>query len=321
MRRPFIITIDTEGDSLWDNPKVIKTHNARNLPRFQALCDRYGFKPVYLTDYEMICDDWYVDFAARTCAEGRCEIGLHIHAWNSPPFESSFAYGDSQPFLSEFPPNEIREKVRILKQMIEERAGVKVVSHRAGRWGLSEEYAEILLEEGIRVDCSMTPYVNWTGTKGCNAGGPDFSEVRNHPFRIGKKNVVDGDALLEVPVTIAPASRITGKMRRESSPLSNVQGAAGHVLNRKLWLRPSTDNLDAMLGLVDHATANGYPFLEFILHSSELSAGLNPTFKTDSQIDDLYGSLEVLFSKISEDYVGYTLAEFEETSRDGRDFA
>src|SRR5207237_8194683 len=49
----FIITIDTEGDDLGSSPREITTRNAKYLPRFQALCTRFKFRPVYLTDYEM----------------------------------------------------------------------------------------------------------------------------------------------------------------------------------------------------------------------------------------------------------------------------
>src|SRR5512144_2975448 len=46
----FLITIDTEGDNLWSRPREITTGNARYLPRFQALCEKYGLKPTYLTN-------------------------------------------------------------------------------------------------------------------------------------------------------------------------------------------------------------------------------------------------------------------------------
>lgn len=51
----FIITVDTEGDNLWEYKKgtPIGTENAKYLPRFQSLCEKYGFKPVYLTNYEV----------------------------------------------------------------------------------------------------------------------------------------------------------------------------------------------------------------------------------------------------------------------------
>lgn len=40
MTKPaFLITIDTEGDNLWQNHDRIATENTRFLPRFQALCE------------------------------------------------------------------------------------------------------------------------------------------------------------------------------------------------------------------------------------------------------------------------------------------
>src|SRR6184192_4441689 len=81
----FIITIDTEGDNLWSQPRVITTHNARFLPRFQSLCERFGFRPVYLTNYEMAICDVFVEFGRDVIARRAGEIGMHLHAWNSPP--------------------------------------------------------------------------------------------------------------------------------------------------------------------------------------------------------------------------------------------
>ena len=59
----FLVTIDTEGDNLWAAPVEATTENARCLPRFQALCERHGFKPTYLTDHEMALCDRFVEFA------------------------------------------------------------------------------------------------------------------------------------------------------------------------------------------------------------------------------------------------------------------
>ena len=60
----FIITVDTEGDNLWHYKKgqKITTENTLFIPRFQELSNKYGFKPVWLTNYEMSCDDRYVEF-------------------------------------------------------------------------------------------------------------------------------------------------------------------------------------------------------------------------------------------------------------------
>ena len=60
----FIITIDTEGDNLWDwrIGKIINTENVSYLNRFQELCNTFSFKPVWLTNYEMLSDQRYVNF-------------------------------------------------------------------------------------------------------------------------------------------------------------------------------------------------------------------------------------------------------------------
>ena len=86
MNKPaFLITIDTEGDNLWRNRRTITTRNTLFLPRFQALCEKYGFKPTWLTNYEMASDPAYVEFARDVIARGQGEVGMHLHAWNSPP--------------------------------------------------------------------------------------------------------------------------------------------------------------------------------------------------------------------------------------------
>ena len=77
---PFIITIDTEGDNLWARPREITTRNAQYLPRFQSLCERFRFKPVYLTNYEMALSDVFVEFARDVVARGAGEIGMHLPA-------------------------------------------------------------------------------------------------------------------------------------------------------------------------------------------------------------------------------------------------
>lgn len=44
----FIITIDTEGDNLWTYKKgnQVGVENIKYIPRFQELCNKFGFKPV-----------------------------------------------------------------------------------------------------------------------------------------------------------------------------------------------------------------------------------------------------------------------------------
>src|SRR5215470_3046113 len=129
---PFIITIDTEGDDLWSRPREITTRNAAFLPRFQALCERFGFKPVYLTNYEMAMSDAFVEFGRDVLARGAGEIGMHLHAWNSPPLvaltDDDFRY---QPYLIEYPEPVMRQKIATMTRLLEDRFDEVILSHRA----------------------------------------------------------------------------------------------------------------------------------------------------------------------------------------------
>ena len=53
-KKKFIITIDTEGDNLWNYNlgDIIETRNADYLPRFQELCNEFVFCWVLLPKWE-----------------------------------------------------------------------------------------------------------------------------------------------------------------------------------------------------------------------------------------------------------------------------
>src|SRR6266478_6519948 len=129
-KTPFIITIDTEGDDLWARPREITTRNAEHLPRFQSLCERFGFKPVYLTNYEMAMSDVFVEFARDVLARGAGEVGMHLHAWNSPPLHpltrDDFRF---PPYLIEYPEPVMREKIGTLTRLLECQFDQAMVSH------------------------------------------------------------------------------------------------------------------------------------------------------------------------------------------------
>ncbi len=173
----FLITVDTEGDNLWARPREITTRNAAFLPRFQELCERHGLRPTYLVTYEMARAPAFRELGLDVLRRGTAEIGMHLHAWNTPPLipltADDFSY---QPYLIEYPEPVMAEKVRILTDLLEDTFGVKMRSHRAGRWGFNETYARILVREGYLVDCSVTPHISWRRHLGApnGRGGPDY---------------------------------------------------------------------------------------------------------------------------------------------------
>jgi hypothetical protein len=318
---PFIITIDTEGDDLWSSPREITTRNAAYLPRFQALCERYRYKPVYLTNYEMAVCDEYVEFARDALARGACEVGMHLHAWNSPPLEpltrDDFA---CLPYLIEYPGRVMREKIRVMTRLIEDRFDSAVVSHRAGRWAFDGRYAQMLLEEGYRVDCSVTPGVDWRANAGApqGCGGTDYSGFPAHPYFLDPRDISKPAAhgLLEVPMTIRPSPLHRSVPLAYRIPL--VRRAANYLSPEQGWLCPVQGclrgalgrQLDVMLDVARAKRAEGTTHMEFMLHSSELMPGGSPTFRDESDIERLYDALEALFEELSVWCRGMTLKEY-----------
>lgn len=99
----FLITIDTEGDNLWSRPRVITTRNAAFLPRFQALCEKFGLKPTYLTNYEMAISQEFVEFGRDSLRGGAAEIGRSLtvrHSESAGLQFTSFCLEPSVSFLS-----------------------------------------------------------------------------------------------------------------------------------------------------------------------------------------------------------------------------
>jgi hypothetical protein len=315
-RPAFLITIDTEGDDLWSAPKEITTRNAAFLPRFQSLCERYGLKPTYLTNFEMATAPAYQTFARDAVRRGTAEIGTHIHAWNSPPIEpltaDDFSY---QPYLIEYPPGVMRAKIEFLTNLLEHTFAVKMMSHRAGRWSFNARYARLLIDHGYTVDCSVTPHVSWHQMKGDPAqrGGTDFSRFPDIAYWMDGEDISRPGAspLLELPMTIVPSpARMARSVGRQLPEGSFVGRAWNRLFPPVLWLRPNGRNLRLMLQVLEHVRFQQRPYAELMLHSSELMPGGSPTFRTTESIERLYDHLEQLFSTVAIYFRGATLQEF-----------
>ncbi|WP_049194948.1 polysaccharide deacetylase family protein [Proteus mirabilis] len=312
MKKPaFIITLDTEGDNLWENEHNITTQNTHFLPRFQQLCERFQFKPVWLTNYEMAIDETYIEFAQDVIARNTGEIGMHLHAWNSPPIvaltDNDLHY---QPYLIEYPKSQMRDKIAFMTDLLENKLQTKMLSHRAGRWAFNETYAQLLIEFGYQVDCSVTPKVDWRFTKGdpAQSGGTDYSNFPSHAYFMDVNDISKaGDStLLEVPMSIQyKHSPFMNKIKQGYDKLRGKQRSPS--VN---WLRPKGRNAQQMIEVAQKSLAQGHSHIEFMLHSSEFMPGGSPTFRTEQDIDGLYNDLETLFNFLQDKVQGMTLAEY-----------
>ncbi len=298
MSKSLIITVDTEGEGgwFWKPGDVTTTENAKCVNRFQRLCDKYGIKPVYLTTYEMANNDEFMSQLIKWESEGRCEIGIHLHAWNNPPMVALNRIYDSQDYLIEYQYDIMREKFLTLYNILTSKIGHSLVSHRAGRWAMDKRYFNILKEFNIKVDCSFTPGINWSLNYGAIHGGPNYTNVPQISYYI--------DDILEVPMSI-----------RKMHILS--QGSFRHKIGcllkgKNVWLRPAGQSeyeMKRLIKLINSEKDSDY--LEFMIHSSELMPGGSPYFSSHQHIEDLFKILDNVFKyAIDHGYRGCTLKEY-----------
>jgi polysaccharide deacetylase family protein (PEP-CTERM system associated) len=103
-------------------------------------------------------------------------------------------HGYSHRFLYDLGPEAFRQELRRSVNILEEIAGVKVLGHRASAWTITPrtDWAlDILLEEGLRYDSSITPFRTYLNGYPGKPKGPFIARER------------DGKRLVEFPYVLA----------------------------------------------------------------------------------------------------------------------
>jgi hypothetical protein len=326
----LIITIDTEEDDAWSGRGPITTENVRFLPRFQSLCEQHGFRPSWLATEPVLADPRFVEALGAAVATGRAEIGAHLHPWACAPYADGRGPAPSvQSYPHEIPVTEFRAKMERITGLIRACFGVTAGSYRAGRWGFAAPQVPVLLELGIRVDCSVTPHLEWRRYPGMpgGAGGPDFRGAPRLPYLVDASDVRrPGDTeLLELPMTVlCPRGPFAGKPAMWDRIDALAGTMTGRVLRRLHWtprlFRPwPGTRLGDLLNMRDTACELGLPYLMLMFHSSELMPGGSPYFPDEPAVERLYALLAALFPALTRDGItGSTLVEFAETWRGAR---
>ena len=283
--KKFIVTVDTEGDNLWawKPGEKITIENNRYIPRFQNLCEKYGFCPVYLINNEMTEPDDFCTFLRKKTSERKCEVGMHLHAWNTQPEYALEKKYNGLPYITEYPEEIVYKKHFYLKRKIEDRLDVSPVSYRAGRWATNMNLFKVLGQLGFSVDCSVTPGISWSNCEGMTIqGGNDYRAACNKPYRISEN-------IIEVPLTSAKFRTFYGR--------SIKQLIKNFVFGVDGILRPAVVSLEIMKRTVLHVEKEDNGYLEFMIHSSELMPGGSPYFKSEEEIEEMYNAMESLFVK------------------------
>ncbi len=304
--KDFIISIDTEEDNQWDTSHIPSTENVKYLPRFQELCEEYGFIPTYLTTYGMAKDPSYVSYMKEKFHKKKCEIGMHMHAWDVLPTYHLKSSTKARPYITEYPIEIIEQKVECATTLLSDVFEKKIVSHRSGRWAINDNYLSVLAKYGYEVDCSVTPLMDWTRVVGAtSAPGNNYARESLYP-------TLTNSGIVEIPMTIRKIHtfNIDGM-----KPKSIAKGAYYMCLGEKVWLRPDNTEYSnrKMKKLVDSVIKdNKADYLMFMIHSSELMPGGSPNFTNNESIERLYANMKELFDYLKPYVIGCAMSDYAE---------
>lgn len=296
------LTIDVEEDMPdWGITDPITVSNVDSLPRLAELCARHGVRPTYLCTYPVATLPTSAAVLRGLHARGDCEIGTHLHAWNTPPFQGVPGRdGDERNhtyYQYELGPERFRAKLRKLHAALSELAGKEPSSFRAGRFGIDAATLRELLPLGYEVDSSVTPLSEQKSDR-----GPDFRDAPQHPYRPAHDDVARrGDLrIVEVPVSVALTRRVPRFVQSAYVRLPSVTRLRG-LLSRDFlglldyaWLYPARFDLDLMGAAARTLVEDGAPILNVFLHSSELQGGRSGRVCDEAELAQVYERLEAL---------------------------
>ena len=249
-------------------------------------------------------DPFFVEYMTQKLKDGQCEIGMHLHAWNNPPEYPLTKVTNQRDYLFEYPEHIMEEKIKVMTAKLEDTFGIKMLSHRSGRWATDETYFRLLDKYGYRTDCSVTPFVNWENHAGVTGKpGTDYRCYPAQPYNIYGN-------ILEVPMTIRPMKYFAADTVH--SPRRFLGEIKRSMKKRNVWLRPtaesSFDTLKQLLNVVERDS----DYAMFMLHSSEMMPGCSPSFPDEESIEALYRCIEKLFAEAQHrGYTGCKLSDYQ----------
>lgn len=306
------ITMDVEEDNWSDYSSEPVLSNIGKLTELQSVFDRYGVKPTYLISYPVATHKDSISILRKILDRGRCEIGAHLHPWNTPPFEEEKTVKNTMLFnLSK----ELQyRKLESLHAKIVENFKMEPITFRSGRWGFDQTVAGNIHRLGYKVDTSVSPYINWESYH-----GPDFSNRSPMPQILhmdGSGNA--NSSILEVPATIG---FLQDNYDRCNARLKTISGSALKHLRligildklkiiNKVWLSPESDDAGKMVQLAESIKRNNYPILNMFFHSPSLKHGLTHFTKTKEAEIELTRRIEKFLEyKVKSNIESITMSE------------
>ncbi|MGQ9650479.1 MAG: hypothetical protein ACUVXJ_10240 [Phycisphaerae bacterium] len=302
----LMVNIDTEEEGLFRGRYPTREWclgHLAELPRLQAIFDRFGMRPTYQVTTPVILDPIGSAYLERFLEEGRCDIGGHLHPWVTEPL-AGLPADDAHSMPCMLAPALVRAKLITLTRQIRERFGVQPIAYRSGRYGSSAAHTPFLLELGYRVETSVCPFVSHAPF-----GGPDYFDAPLTPYWLGSESMLEPEPsgqLLCVPISAGFSSPDFGRMGRLYRRLARTRlrhlrlvGLLHRLrLVRLIRLNPEMTSLDDMILLCRALLRRGAELLHLTFHSSNIGIGGTPYVPDrgarDAFLDRLSGVLDFL---------------------------
>jgi hypothetical protein len=294
---PYLtVVIDTEEEFDWSAPfdrRATSVTAMRHITRVQSVFDRYGIRPTYVVDYPVASQPAGYEPLREILADGRCEIGAHMHPWVTPPFEEPL--GTYTSYTCNLEPSVQRRKLQVLCDCLAETFAGELAVYKAGRYGIGASTVPALQALGFTVDTSVMPHMDFSAD-----GGPSFARFGPSPFWFGTSGA---SSLFEVPGTCAYvgvahrqgrvldalASRAAGRRLR----LAGILSRAG--LMNKIGLSPEGNSGAEMRALTEALRQRDVCTFNLTFHSTSVDPGHTSYVRTWSELEQFLARLDTYF--------------------------
>lgn len=294
----LLVVVDTEEEFDWNadfDPEATTVEAMRHIGRAQDVFQQAGVCPTYVVDYPVASQVAGFELLRGYVQDGKAMFGAHLHPWVNPPQSESVNRSNS--FAGNLSRELEAEKLAILSNILEESFGTRSQIYKAGRYGLGPNTAEILEDQGFRVDLSACPAFDFGGEN-----GPDFTGFSCRPFWFGSKR-----DLLGIPTTngFVGLARGLGPSLQSiaTSPVLEKLHTPGILSRLGLFarLRLSPEGFDAgeMRQLTEALLNDGVRTFTLSFHSPSVEPGYTPYVRDRIQLDR--------FLEILRDYLDYFL--------------
>lgn len=293
-----IVSLDTEEDNWIPTRTSVTVENIAAVRALAKFFDRLGVRPTYFTTYQVALDRRAVETLREACADGRGEVGAHLHPWNTPPLVMPLE--PRVTMLNNLPGELQRAKLVRLTASLVDAFGEAPQVFRAGRFGFGREAVAPLVDCGYQVESSVAPFMNLEAMD----GGPNFVGAPITPYllkpgRDVREAALDG-TLLEIPLSYGfsrgpfrfwdPVCRMLEGSPQRRLHFPGIASRLGIV--RRLSLSPEYVPTADMLTLSRRLLEHGVPYLQLSFHTPSLMPGLSPFTRTAADVARLYASIE-----------------------------